>query len=253
MIKEEQFLAYIESMNEGFSGWDFSYITETGRVQNELLTWSYGSLVIPHLVKAKSMLDMGTGGGEFLSKLHPLPSIVMATEGYEPNVPIARDRLKPLGIDVYEVDDDRHLPFETDFFDVIINRHESYCPNEVKRILRDQGIFITQQVGGADYIDINEALGAQVNHEYAHWNLAYAVEELESHSFTILDAREEFPKQRFYDIGALLYYLKAVPWQLPDFKIEKYLPRLYEIHQKIQNKGYFDVRKHRFIIKARPM
>jgi hypothetical protein len=36
-----------------------------------------------------SLLDMGTGGGELLASMAPLPD-VWATEGYPPNVPIAR-------------------------------------------------------------------------------------------------------------------------------------------------------------------
>ncbi|RXJ04384.1 class I SAM-dependent methyltransferase [Anaerobacillus alkaliphilus] len=253
MVKDEMFLTYIRNMNESFSGWDFSYITNTGRVQNELMTWSYGSLLVPNLAKANTMLDMGTGGGELLSKLKPLPPKVFATEAYKPNVPIARNRLEPLGIQVYEIEEDNKLPFEKDFFDLVINRHEAYCRKEVKRVLRNKGVFITQQVGGTDCAQINDALGAPPYDEYAYWNLDYAVKELENHGFKIVLAKEEFPLQRFYDVGALVYYLKAVPWQVPNFEVETYISRLYEIHQHIQNKGYFDVRQHRFVIEARPM
>ncbi|MBM7644530.1 hypothetical protein JOD45_000723 [Scopulibacillus daqui] len=52
-------------------------------------------------------------------------------------------------------------------------------------------------------------------------------------------------------VGALVYYLKAVSWQVPDFHIKKYLPKLYRIHQLIQSNGYFDVKQHRFIVKAK--
>lgn len=40
---------------------------------------------------------MGTGGGEFLAGLQPLPPHTCATEGYPPNIPIAQQRLKRLG------------------------------------------------------------------------------------------------------------------------------------------------------------
>ncbi len=56
--------------------------------------------------------------------------------------------------------------------------------------------------------------------------------------------------QRFYDIGALVFHLKAIPWQVPNFDIETHIIGLYNIHQIIQSKGFFDVEQHRFIIKA---
>ena len=149
-----------------------------------------------------------------------------------------------------QIDDDNELPFEDNSFDLIINRHESYSPTELKRILTNQGIFLTQQVGGTDCSQINEQLGAPLNEEFNHWNMRYAINELEDHGFKIIDHREEFPMQRFYDIGALIYYLKAIPWQVPDFTIEKYQDRLYQIHKIIQSKGYFDVQQSRFLIKA---
>lgn len=77
-----------------------------------------------------------------------------------------------------------------------------------------------------------------------------AVAELEKNHFKIVYSKEEFPVQRFYDIGAFVYYLKAIPWQVPDFSVGKYGQKLYEIHQMIQEKGFFDVKQHRFIIKA---
>lgn len=251
MLKDQSFESYLKDIEKPFSGWDFSYITETGRMSSSLLSWSYGSMVLPLIQKSTSMLDMGTGGGELLSKLQPFPEKVCATEGYAPNVPIARKRLKPLGVEVYQIGEDDLLPFEDNQFDLIINKHESYSPQEVRRVLTDDGIFVTQQVGGTDYVDINKALSAPVNDEFSHWELAYAEKELRENGFEVLEAKEEFPMQRFYDIGALLYYLKAIPWQVPDFKSENYIAQLYKIHEMIQLKGYFDVKQHRFLLKAK--
>ncbi|HET7627664.1 MAG TPA: methyltransferase domain-containing protein [Bacillales bacterium] len=251
MKYDVEFLSLLKDANERFSGWDFSFLTETDRVQSGMLPWSYGSIVSASLPKANSMLDMGTGGGEFLSKLRPLPARVCATEGYAPNVPIAKGWLEPLGVEVFQVYEDEKLPFEDDPFDLIINRHESYSAAEVRRVLEDGGTFITQQVGGNDCHDINERLGAPFNDEFIHWNLEYAVNELKDHGFRVVDFQKHSPVQRFYDIGALVYYLKAIPWQIPGgFKVEDYLEKLYDIHLSIKEHGYFEVRQNRFIIQA---
>ncbi|HGG0582892.1 MULTISPECIES: class I SAM-dependent methyltransferase [Bacillus] len=250
MKRDSLFLTLLESANTNFSGWDFSFISETGRMKSEPLSWSYGSIAFLLMQRAKSMLDMGTGGGEFLSMLQPFPSTIYATEGYAPNVPIARKKLEPLGVTVVEVINDTVLPFQDGQFDFIINQHESYAASEVKRILSPHGVFLTQQVGGLDCAVLNEQFGSPLNSEFASWSLEAACSELEENGFTILDAKEEFPFQRFYDIGAIVYYLKAIPWQIPDFTVERYYKELYRIHEIILQKGYFDVKQHRFIIKA---
>ncbi|MGE7938179.1 methyltransferase domain-containing protein [Bacillus paramycoides] len=250
MKRNPLFSALLESAKTNFSGWDFSSISETGRMNSEPLSWSYGSTAFHLMQRAKSMLDMGTGGGEFLSMLQPFPPTIYATEGYAPNIPIARKKLEPLGVQVLEVTDDSALPFHDYQFDFIINRHESYSASEVKRILSPNSVFLTQQVGGLDCSHLNELFGAPLNSGFVSWSLKTACNELETHGFTILEAKEEFPLQRYYDIGAVVYYLKAIPWQIPDFTVERYNEELYRIHEIILQKGYFDVKQHRFIIKA---
>jgi hypothetical protein len=250
-LKDLLFEDQIKDIEKHFSGWDFSYITESGRMDNGMLNWSYGSIVIPYIRNAKSMLDMGTGGGELLTKFQPLPSVTCATEGYAPNLPIAKQLLEPLGVAVKEVKEDNLLPFGDGAFDLIINKHEEYSPGEVRRVLTSDGIFVTQQVGGIDCVRINEALGAPVNEEFLHWNLEYASDGLRREGFEVFDCKEEQPYQRFYDIGALVYYLKAIPWQVPDFSIERYKDSLYSIHETIQSEGFFEVKTNRFVMKAK--
>lgn len=241
----------LETSKHSFSGWDFSYVDGTGRIDAEPLTWSYGSKALTLIRNSSSMLDMGTGGGEFLSMLRPFPKTIYATEGYKPNVSIAKNRLEPLGVKVVEIADDNFLPFENRFFDLIINKHESYSNQEVRRVMSDGGIFLTQQAGGLDCHDINDALDLPYNEEFIDWKLDKAVSDLENNGFVVLESGEEFPIQRFFDIGALVYYLKVIPWQAPDFNVEKDKQKLHEIHQLIQEKGYFDVRQHRFYVKAK--
>lgn len=250
MIRDYPFWNDIKDINKHFSGWDFSFITGTERMRSSLLSWSYGSLARPLIQNASSMLDMGTGGGEFLSMLSPFPRSVFATEAYKPNLSIAKARLEPLGVNVVPIEDDANLPFRDDQFNLILNQHESYSPSEVRRILQGRGTFLTQQVGGLDCIEINDSLGVPANKALEHWNLQAAMSELKHNKFDIVYSNEAFPVQRFYDIGAFVYYLKAIPWQVPDFSVEKYEERLYFIHQAIQSKGFFDAKQHRFVIKA---
>ena len=111
-------------------------------MKSEPLSWSYGSTAYQLMQRAKAMLDMGTGGGEFLSMLQPFPPTIYATEGYAPNLPIARKKLEPLGVTVVAVIDDTALPFQDEQFDFIMNQHESYSASEVNRILSLMEYFL---------------------------------------------------------------------------------------------------------------
>ncbi|TKH43844.1 SAM-dependent methyltransferase [Paenibacillus terrae] len=248
--EDREFIQLLEHHKQSFAGWDFSFISDTGRVASEPLDWSYTSKAMTLIHSSTAMLDMGTGGGELLSRLRPFPEIVCATEAYAPNIPVARERLEPLGVRVMAIDDDNSLPFDDAGFDLVLNKHESFSPAEVRRILRPGGTFLTQQVGGLDCAGINERLGAP-EYEYADWTLSQALAGLESNGFEIVEQREQFPIQRFYDIGALVYYLKAIEWQIADFQPERYIEPLYRLHLDIQREGYWDVKQHRFLIQAR--
>jgi len=249
---EELFELFLEDAKHHFSGWDFSYIED--RMVTEPLTWSYRSRVIPLIRSTDSLLDMGTGGGELLYSLQPLPKETYATEAYKPNVPIAQKKLESIGVKVIEINEsDEKLPFEDEKFDLIINRHEYYSPIEVFRILKKGGLFLTQQVGGKNDLEFNNFLKApiDIDSQSPDWDLKYAVKDLEDAGFTILQEIENSPKTKTYDIGAIIYYFKAIPWQLPDFTIEKYLNKLIALHHEIEKKGYFETTSERFFILAK--
>lgn len=253
-MNNTEFFTYLTNeYNWPFSGWDFSYLH--GRMEDippSGETWDYTALVKEAMSKAQAMLDMGTGGGELLFSLQPLPPNTCATEGYPPNVPIAQQRLAPIGVQVFDISaDNHHLPFQDNQFDLVINRHEYYPPRELARILKPDGLFITQQVGGEQCAELNSLLGAG-SYPYEHWTLDYAVQELERETpeLRIIERKENFPIVRFYDIGAIVYFLKAVPWQVPDFSIERYFDKLLAIRDMVQAHGHIDVHKHRFLLVA---
>ncbi len=179
-----------------------------------------------------------------------MPKDTNASEGYEPNVKVAKTKLEPLGIKVSQVYNDEDLPYSNNRFDLIMNRHESFSAKELGRVLKPNGIFITQQVGGENDKELNEMLGCPIEMEYKDWNLNYALDELKNNGFKTMISKEEKVNSRFYDVGAVVYYLKAIPRQIPDFTIDKYYDALRDVHNYILNKGYLDTICHRFLIKA---
>lgn len=249
-LDRDAFYAYLlREYNQPFSGWDFSYLNGRYEMVHAPTIWDYKDSIRKAMASAQSLLDIDTGGGEFLASLQPLPAHTCATESYPPNIPVARQRLEPLSVTIYTVDDKNHMPFADDQFDLIICRHGSYVPQELQRILKPRHQFITQQVGGETNKELHTLLNAPP-YPFADWTLQRAVNELEQAGFQILEQREAFSLTRYYDIGALVYYLKAIPWQISDFSVEKYSDRLLALHEQIQQQGTIEAHFHQFFIIA---
>jgi len=261
MTNDEFYTSLVAEYNKPYVGWDMSYLKGRRVDLHTESRWDYTATVLAAMQTAESMLDMGTGGGERLASLatmRPLPILTIATEGYVPNISVARQRLEPLGVTVVAIDDDQHLPFVDEQFDLVINRHASYDAHEVLRILKPGQRFITQQVGDQTNCKLHELFGYKPKDtfypgaEQKHaWNLAYAVRELQDAGWQIIEQEEDFFTTRYYDVGAIVYYLKAIPWEIPDFSVEKYFDKLLEIDQLIERDGYVDVLFHQFFIVAR--
>jgi SAM-dependent methyltransferase len=244
-------MGYAELIHEGmttpFEGWDFTVFA--GRMTDGgSLPWDYEALVRDRLPGASSLLDLGTGGGERLAALEPLPPRTAATEGHPPNVPIARARLEPLGIEVAEAGNE--LPFPDGSFELVVNRHESYDPHEVRRVLAPGGAFLTQQVAGRDLEELNEALGAPP-HEDRDWDLVTASAALTSAGLTVTWSQAAGHPITFHDIGALVLFLRVVPWQVPDFDPEAYGDRLRALHESMERGHPLTATAHRFALLAR--
>lgn len=232
-----------------FVGWNFSHLKD--RVKIEPLPWKYKQVIKSYMDNKKIMLDMGTGGGEFLLSLNPTPGNTFATEGYPPNVKLSTVNLSPFGIEVRQVYEDTALPFPEETFDIIINRHEYFCPKEIKRILKPQGVFITQQVGGRNNKELSKfLLGDYPNIISFDFNLKTNLKVIEAAGLKVLQKDEYFPVSRYYDIGALVYYCKIIQWEFPNFSVERCLEPLLKLQKILEEKGYIESIEHRFFIVA---
>lgn len=249
MTKREQWrTSWKAEEAASFSGWDFSHLD--GRWQEGEIPWDYGEIVREFLQDSMELLDMGTGGGEFLLTLgHPYARTTV-TEGYPPNAALCREHLAPLGIRVAEVDGEDPLPFADASFDLVIDRHESFRPEEVYRILKPGGRFITQQVGGQNDNDLSCRLIPGFQPQYPQYTLTHNRALLERVGFTVEDGREVFSPIRFFDTGALVYFAKTLPWEFPGFTVEDCWEQLCRIEKQRQRDGWIQGTEHRFLLRA---
>jgi len=240
-----------EGLAATFAGWDFAFLN--GRKIEAPLPWDYASLARKRIEDARSLLDMGTGGGEILASLAPLPSRACATEAYAPNVEVARKRLTPLGVTVHDTTadpDGKHLPFEDGAFDLVLNRHECIVATEVRRVLTCGGRFLTQQCGGYGEVNLIEWFKGKGEAEVMDWTAAVAAKQLGEAGLRLTDVREVYPEYTFLDVAAVIFHLRAIPWLLGDFSVEKYRDRLLAMHRHIRQHGGFVVRDQRFLVEA---
>jgi len=231
-----------------FKGWDFSYLKD--RWGDEELPWDYKLIVQKYLNSKCKLLDMGTGGGEFLLTLKHPNENTSVTEAWEPNLELCKERLLPLGIDVKQVYEDDKLPFDDEYFDIIINRHESFDIKEVRRVLKFNGIFITQQVGSKNNEILSKKLINNFEPQFSKNTLYNTSDKLKSNQFELLYEDEYYPFLKFYDVGALVYFAKIIQWEFPGFTVESSFVELCELQKQLSIKGYIESFEHRFIIVA---
>ena len=241
-----------EAEAEPVEGWDFSWLE--GRAAEERPSWGYARNLVPRLASAGAVLDVQTGGGEVFAEALAAagaPGVVAATESWRPNVELARARLEPFAATVVEVPDDAALPFDADTFDLVVSRHPTVVAwPEIARVLRPGGTYFSQQVGAGSNRELTDfMMGPQpVSGRRAP---ARAVADAEAAGLNVADLRQETLEVRFYDVGAVVYFLRKVLWTVPGFTVEGYRDRLRALHGHIGRSGSFVSHAERFLIEAR--
>ncbi len=231
-------------------GWDFSHIE--GRYEEEDdIPWDYRQVIGQYLTSDMKLLDIDTGGGEFLRSLNHPPHNTAATEGYAPNVELCRRELCPLGIDFRPCDGKGILPFRDGSFDIVINRHGDFHAAEIFRVLKDGGLFITQQVGAENDRELVELLLGDVPLPFPQQTLSIVSDQFSKAGFSILRGEEHFGKIRFFDVGALVWFAKIIEWEFPEFSVETHEQSLQKAWEILEKNGVLQGRTHRFLLVAK--
>jgi hypothetical protein len=249
-----------EALAAPVSGWDFSWLgpgPTGGR-----LPWSYRREVARRAALADPMLDMGTGGGERLAALSPRPRRTVATEGWQPNVPVAAGRLRPLGIPVVQDEgapdnmagyttDRGRLPFRDGAFALVANRHEAFRAAEVARVLVSGGTFITQQVDFRSYEDLHRVVGLVAPEQPESW-LPLAIRQVRDAGLSVRAAVRGEERHEFRDIGAVVYYLRVVPWAVSGYRFDACAAALRAAHETAEMWPVPFRQRHFLLVAAKP-
>lgn len=240
-----------EANTVSVDGWDFSWLD--GRATEQRPSWGYQRMMGARLAEASAALDIDTGGGEVLAGAASLPPTMVATESWPPNVAKATALLHPLGAVVVAVAEEPPLPFADGAFDLITSRHPVRNHwGEYARLLKPGGTYFSQQVGPASVFELVEYfLGPQPERVRRARDPEAARREAEAAGFEVVDLRSESLRTEFFDIGAVVYFLRKVIWMVPGFTVAEYRDRLLDLHRLIEAEGPFVAHTTRFLIEAR--
>jgi SAM-dependent methyltransferase len=234
---------------EPFAGWDFGHLE--GRMLEDQAPWSYSTRAAELMRGAAAVVDLGTGGGERLLKLREAwPRQVVATEDYPPNVRLAGERLSAAGALLVQapVTDAGVMPFAGGAFDLVLNRHSGFNSDEVARILAPGGTFLTQQVHGLWAEDLLAVFEARP--QWPDATPERYVPRLEAVGLRMVERREWSGRLAFTDVGAIVYYLKAVPWLVPGFSVESHLRPLLALQRRLESGAGLAFTARKYLLEA---
>jgi SAM-dependent methyltransferase len=244
-------------------GWDFSWFQ--GRATEERPPWGYAHLMGGRMAAlagkpGAAALDLQTGGGEVLAAAlasGAAPPTLVATESWPPNLAVARRNLARLGARVVPVPEPgSDLPFPDGSFDLVVSRHPVTVPwPEVARVLKPGGTYFSQDVGHPSVGELSEFMlgdayprkGPDEPSRDPRWSVRAA----ERAGLELVDLRQFRGRMEFFDVAAVVVFLRKVVWIVPGFTVDKYRERLRALDEQIQRDGPFLATSVRFLIEAR--
>jgi len=221
-------------------GWDFSWLGD--RMRTEPPAWDFAALIADRARHSPDLVDLDTGGGEWLSELPVRAPLTVAIESWPPNVPVAAARLRAYGIPVlqYEAAPDNVdqlpgertgcLPFQEGSVHLVCDRQASFHAGEVARVLATGGRFCTQQVGAGFGDEARRLLGMPLP-EGARpaWSLRLAAAQLRAAGLTVLRGAAGHARITFADVAAFAWYLRMAPWLVEEFSLAACQRRLLDL------------------------
>ena len=138
-----------EAEHAPIDGWDFTWLD--GRATEERPTWRYSERVADaSRPRRPGCWTCSPAGARCWRGSRTLPPLLVASEGYAPNVAVAaaQARARAAPTSSRRQDDRAALPFAGETFDLVTSRHPVQTWwSEIARVLRPGGTYFSQQVG----------------------------------------------------------------------------------------------------------
>ena len=143
-------------------GWNFSNINYEVVVPSN---YNYYKEVISNLDNNKVMLDIGCGSGEKTVRYYTFAKKVYMSDIEDNMLKKVKDNINKYysnslkerkKFKVFKMDCNGIYPFKDDSFDVVVSRHCGANMREVYRVLKDNGVFISEDVSSLDCKELKD-------------------------------------------------------------------------------------------------
>lgn len=188
---------------------------------------------------------MAIDEGEFVRKLdkYSEATFVVATYG---NVDRTKAVLADKPVQVTKLTPSGQLPFKDEKMDIVMCMNSTYDKDEVKRVLKQNGIYIVSQNGTGNFKEVLQMyvpFGIK-----GTWDAYACGQTLENIGMRVLKKFEDYGTVRFRSIQAIHTYFKNVSPDLAN--INKYQMFYMNALKSIMDKSYYEVTTHRFLVIA---
>ncbi|CAJ1175559.1 methyltransferase [Companilactobacillus paralimentarius DSM 13238 = JCM 10415] len=239
---------WLEEGNQAMQGWNFEHLD--GRWKNESLPWNYSKIVQRYLQATDIWLDMDTGGGELMTSFQHDSQRTYITEGWDSNIEFLKQKVVPSGVTLYEDPTENLNSVPDNKFDIVTNCHGAMPVPEISRVLKESGMFVTEQVGATNNFFLSRFFRDDYQPAYPDNTLVNNVIACQKVGLKVLKSDVSFSKMSFFDVGAVVYYATVIPWEFPNFDVRDNLSKLYELQNIIDQTGQIDTYEDRFLIVA---
>ena len=122
--------------------------------------------------------------------------------------------------------------------------------SEIARVLKPGGTYFAQHVGSRTNVEVTEFfVGAISASDTRHHDVEAA--QARAAGLEVVQCRNERLGLQFFDVGAMVFFLRKVVWTVPDFTVARYRDRLRELHDRIERDGVFRSTMSRTLFEVR--
>lgn len=93
-------------------------------------------------------------------------------------------------------------------------------------------MFLTEQIHGLWAYDLLTVFDAKP--QWPEATPENYIRQLQDLGMTIVNTKNWSGCFSFTDVGAIVYYLKAVPWLVPGFSVETHLEQLFTLQHRLE-------------------
>ena len=200
-------------------GWDFSKLQVVSKGEK----WKFYDVVVKKSPNNSNLLDIGTGGGRRILKVASHFKFVIGIDLSESMIHTANNNLKRSKErnTKFFVMDAFDLRFPNNSFDIASCRHSPFSLQEVFRVLKSGGIFLTQQVSEGDKLNIKQVFGRGQNFDVKDGTAKNKyVHKLKKSGFEKIEVFEYNAKEWYKTPKDLIFLLQNTPI-IPGFGKQK--------------------------------